>query len=414
MGETIAEDYIRRVLAKPTVFKDKSTLYPEYVPSELPHRERQMEQLAELFKPFLNKPGDVSLKVVLLGGVGTGKSTTARLFGKVFQKLALERGINVSYIHVNCHRDRTLFEAVSEIARQARSPIPLRGLSPREMMLALLNIIEKSNQYLLIAMDEFDYFARSAGSDAVYFLVRLYDEYPEAKKRLQFMFIMRDSSALAELDSATYSFLMKHIVRFDPYTSIELFDILKYRASLALYEGTVSDEVLMFIANRFGVDKGGSGNARAALECLLLAGEAADSEGSNVITFEHVRKALGEVDDSIVMALEMFPHLDVHKLLLIKATINVLKNSATGYARIGEVEEEYRKLCEIYGERPRKHTQVYEYVMDLKRRGIVETRTSGKGMRGRSTLIEIPVSLEKLEKIVNEYLDKKIANAPRK
>ena len=102
------------------------------------------------------------------------------------------------------------------------------------------------------------------------------------------------------------------------------------------------------------------------------------------------------------------PYLQLHELILLKAIVRVLRRKQEPYARIGEVEEEYRAICSSYGEEPRKHTQVYEYVNNLKKMGVIEARVSGKGFRGRSTLISVMTPLDALEKQVDELLEKRI------
>ncbi|KSW11936.1 cell division control protein Cdc6 [Pyrodictium occultum] len=404
-----ARDIIESVLEHPSVFKSKEKLYPEYVPAYLPHREDQLKSLATYFRPLLLEPGAISQRVLLVGSIGTGKSATARRFGSDFKHLARQRGIKLEYVHVNCHRDRTLYFVVQEIARQLHIPIPPRGLSAQEMFQIILKHLENRDTYVIITLDEFDYFIEVAGNDAVYFLIRTYDEHPELTKRISYIFITRGLTSLSRLDSATESYLVRNVIHFKPYTSSELFDILKYRSVEAFYEGTVSDDVLSYIAEIVGVDTGGSGNARLALEILMLAGTEADDEGSPMLTIEHVRKAFAKTNPNLsIMINDVIRHLPLHELLILLAAIRVLRRSSEAYARIGEVEEEYQRVCEEIGEKPRRHTQVYEYIMDLKKRGVVDARVSGKGYRGKSTLIGISVGpLELLEKHVAEIIEYK-------
>lgn len=399
-----SSEVITSVFKKVSVFKNIETLYPEYIPSKLPHREAQLRQLAEIFKPLISSPGGVFIRAMVVGGVGVGKTVTAKVFGKEIRRIAVERGLDIRYVHVNCHRDRTLYEVVSEIVRQIGAPIPIRGLSPREMMLALLNYLEKYNIYVIVALDEFNYFVATEGNDAVYFLIRVYDEYSETKKRINYIFISRSALTLDMLDPTTESYILKHMVRFEPYTSDELFDILTYRRELAFYEGTVDDEVLRYIADSKGVDRGGDGNARSALEALLLAGQAADYEGSQKVTIEHVRKALGLVHTDIIRISDDLNFLQLHELLLLKAIIRSLRKKGTPFVKMGDVEDEYKYVCQLHGLKPRSHTQIYEYINSLKHMGIIDARVSGKGFRGRTTLISIPVPLNELENKVNEII----------
>jgi len=390
-----------------SVFKNIEVLYPEYVPSYLPHRELQLRLLEQIFKPLLTDPGSVSLRAMLIGGVGVGKTVTARVFSRNMKKLALENNIDLKYVHVNCHRDRTLYEVVSEIIRQVGAPIPLRGLSPREMLLALLSHLERHKQYVIITLDEFDYFIRTAGNDAVYFLIRLYDEYPDAVKRLNYIFISRDITVLGMLDSTTESYMLKHLIKFEPYKSVELYDILIQRRDLAFYEGTVDNDVIKYIAEHEGADRGGEGNARSAIEVLLHAGMAADNEGVQRVSIEHVRKAIAIIHPDVVRISDELNNLDLHELLLLKAIIRTLKEKNTPEVKIGDVEEEYRYICQQYGVEPRKHTQVYEYINNLKHMEIIQARVSGKGYRGRTTLIKISTPLNPLERRIDELIEKR-------
>ena len=405
---TKAREIIEGIITRPSVFKSKEKLYPEYIPPELPHREGQLKELALLFKPLLISPGSISQRVLLLGGLGTGKTVTARAFGLEFRSVAKSRGVNVEYIHVNCHRERTLHGVVSEIAKQLGLNISTRGLSAYEIYSVILHHLERKNLYTIITLDEFDYFIEIAGSDAVYFLVRTYDEYSSLSKRVNFIFIARSASALSRLDPATESYLMRNVIRFEPYSFNELYDILVSRSSEAFYEGVVDDEVLRYIADIEGVDRGGEGNARIALEVLLLAGEAADKEEAGKVTIEHVRKAYAVEGRYIAVINDLLIYAPLHELIILAATVKALRKLNEPYVRIGVVEQEYQQLCEELGEKPRRHTQIYEYVMDLKRRGIIEARTSGKGYRGKSTLIGISIApLEALEKRIIELIEKR-------
>lgn len=406
-----AEEIIEGVLSRPSVFKAKEKLYPEYIPPNLPYREEQIRLLAQYFKSLLYSPGSLSQRVFLHGPVGVGKTVTARTFGSIFSAKAKNRGIHLQYIHVNCHRDRTVYNIVTEIAKHLRVPLPQRGLSAFELYTAILEYLEESDVYIILALDEFDYFVRVSGSDALYFFIRTYDEYPEYTKRINFILIGRDLSELNNLDSATSSYLLRHMIAFKPYTSKELKAILKQRMELAFWEGTVKEEVIDAIAEIVGIDKGGDGNARAAIELLLRAGEAADYEGNPQVTLEHLRKAYAslagtESSSYVIIAKDMILHLPLHELLIYAAVIKALKRSGRQYVRMGDVESEYEMLCELYNEKPRGHTQVYEYIRDLKQRGLIEARTSSKGYRGRSTLIGIfNVPLHQLEKEVTKLIE---------
>jgi len=395
---------IEEELSKPSLFKSRESLMPEHLPDKLPHRENELRSLVSYFKHLVHNPGDISQRVLIIGGVGTGKTALSKLFGKIFTRTARERGYNVSYAHVNCHRNRTLYNIIYDIARQLNIPLPSRGLSAKEMFDALLTYLEELDQYIIVALDEFHYFASISKSDAVYFLARTYEAH-EGSKRVNFIFIASDTSKLAFLDPTTEGYLLRHIIKLNPYTAEQLYDILKYRASMAFFDGVYDEDVLKTIAEYEGVDRGGGGNARHALEILLLAGDLAEKEGARRITIEHVRKALASLSREIVGVSEFIKYSSLHELLVLLAIIRLLRRTGKREVRIGEVEDEYRVVCELYGEIPRRHTQVYEYVQGLARAGVISAQPSGRGQRGRSTMISIPYGpLDMLENYVEETI----------
>lgn len=398
---------IEEELNKPSIFKSRESLMPEHLPDKLPHRENELRSLASYFKHLVSSPGSISQRVLIIGGIGTGKTALSKLFGKTFTRMARERGYNVAYVHVNCHRNRTLFNILYDAARQLGIPIPSRGLSAKEMFDALLTYIDEQDAYVIFALDEFHYFANISSKESVYFITRTYDVY-EGTKRINFIFIASDISKLAFLDPVTEGYLLRHVIKLEPYASSQLLDILKYRAEIALYEGTYDEEVLKFIADYEGVDKGGGGNARHALEILLLAGDMAEKEGKNKIELEHVRKAIMSLSRDIVSISDTIRYSTLHELLVLLSIIRLLRRTGKREVKMGEVEEEYRMLCETLGEIPRRHTQLYEYVQNLSKAGVIQARPSGRGYRGRTTLITIHYGpLDVLEKYVVDLIKKR-------
>jgi len=400
---------IEEELGRKSIFRSKESLTPEYLPEKLPYRENELRQLISSFKHIVTSPGSISQRVLIVGSVGTGKTALSRVFGRDFTRYAQSKGVNVKYIHVNCHRNRTLTNIVVEIAKQLNIQIPTRGFSYKEMYDIIMSYLDENDIYAIIALDEFHYFANLAGSRDVYFIVRTYDDVSTSIKRLNFIFISLNTAMLSYLDQQTESYLLQHMIKLKPYSSEELFTILKYRSEQAFYEDVVSDEVLKFIADYEGYDRGGGGNARTALEILFKAGIIAESEGANRVTLEHVRKAIMTTSRELLNIVDALLYIPIHELIILWAIIRVLRRTGQTTARMGDVEREYALLCEILGEQPRRHTQVYEYVMNLKKTGIIEARVSGKGQRGRTTLVSVHYGpLDLFEKHVQELVEKRL------
>lgn len=402
-------DLIEKEASKPSIYKSRESLTPEYIPEKLPHRENEMKQLVQTFRYLISSPGTISQKVLVVGRTGTGKTVLTRVFLRDFTRVAREKGISIKYAHVNCHKNRTLFNVVSDIAKQLDVPVPSRGLSAKEIYDAITGYLEENNSFAIIVLDEFHYFASLAGKDAVYFIVRTYDDARTSIRRLSFIFIALDTSMLNYLDRSTGDYLLQQMIKLEPYTSNQLYEILKYRAENAFYENVVNDEALRFIADYEGSDKGGGGNARSAIEVLLRAGDIADYEGLYKVTLEHVRKAIATTSRELINVSEALTYSTLHELLIVLAIIRLLRKTGLPFVKIGDVEKEYSILCELINEEPRRHTQIYEYVMNLKKTGVLTAQTSSKGMRGRSTLVSIHYGpLDMLEKYVEDLVKKRL------
>ncbi|MCI4396382.1 MAG: cell division control protein Cdc6, partial [Thermoprotei archaeon] len=173
----------------------------------------------------------------------------------------------------------------------------------------------------------------------------------------------------------------------------------------ALFPGVISDDGLKYISLLEGYDKGGPGSARTALEILVRAGESADAERRGSISMDDIRKAQVVVRPETALLQDQLHSLEKHELLIFLSVVKTLKETGSGFARMGEVESTYRQICENYREKARKHTQLYTYIMKMKNLGILTARSSGKGYRGKSTLLGISGGpLDELEKRVEELL----------
>ena len=93
-------------------------------------------------------------------------------------------------------------------------------------------------------------------------------------------------------------------------------------------------------------------------------------------------------------------YLGRHQRLILIAISNLLKKGDSAYVTIGEVEKSYDALCESMGVAANHHTQLWNDVNELSRKGIIETQISGKGLRGRTTMIGL--SMVSAEQLIDE------------
>jgi cell division control protein 6 len=175
----------------------------------------------------------------------------------------------------------------------------------------------------------------------------------------------------------------------DPYSSSELVTILKDRVELAFKEGSVNESTLEIVADIASI----RGDARYAIELLWRAGKYADSEGSMEVKPEHVRKAAGALYSTLRN--EYLTTLTLNEKLILLALSRALEENNVAYLSMGELERAYMIVCEEHNYPPRSHTQIWKHIRLLSATGLVSTKFSGKGSRGRTTMIgltSIPAS----------------------
>jgi cell division control protein 6 len=377
-------EIIQHELQRPSVFIDEAKLSIDYIPPNLPHREEHLRKLTQLFRGVIEKPGQVSQKVLIVGDTGTGKTSVTKLFGTLLGEIAHNHGFNLVYVHVNARRERTEYMILNKILSAFQTGIPSRGLSTQELLSIILEYLESNNLYLLVTLDELGVFLKRRGEELLYLLTRTVDDQLNAQQRISLIGISRSPLFGYILDSSTWSTLQKNILQFNRYNSHQLKDILNFRVNEAVLDGAVPSSTIDLIADIAGA----SGDARYALELLYNAGKVADEKGVLRILPEYVRSAKAFITPEIRR--EVLTDLSPHRIFLLVAMCRLLKSSEDAYVTTGELETRYELICEEYTRAPRSHTQIWAYIQDLVGLGILTSKISGLGQRGKTTLISLP------------------------
>ncbi|MFW9847781.1 MAG: ORC1-type DNA replication protein [Candidatus Thorarchaeota archaeon] len=395
-------DYVEDELSRKSVFKSEHYLSIDYVPENLPHREDELRLLAQNFKTLITSPGRTSQKFIIEGSVGTGKTAVAKRFAEQMIHAARRRDIRFHKLHINCRVNKSAYLVYLKILREFKPDFPRRGHSPEELLQMIVEVLETEDRYLLLILDELDYFIKQKGGDILYNLTRLMDDQLNAQQRLSMIGVGRQIRLDEELfDPSTLSTLQRNKIRFNKYNANELNDILTERIDMAFEERAVMQETLQLICEIASE----RGDARYAMELLWRAGKQADSKGSSFILPDFVRKA--KADTHPELRKEILEDLSRQNQLLLLAAARRLREVRSAYVTIGEVEDMYHSICEEYNSEPRAHTQVWEWVQDLNAHGVINTKRSGVGQRGQTTLVglsEVPADL--LEQYLLGLLDK--------
>ncbi|MFX1366985.1 MAG: ORC1-type DNA replication protein [Promethearchaeota archaeon] len=397
----MTHDYVEDELSRRSVFKSEQLLSIDYVPETLPHRESELRNLAQSFKTLITSPGQTSHKFIIEGPVGTGKTAVAKRFAEQVVQAAHRRNIRLHKLHINCRVSKSAYLVYLRILREFRPKFPRRGHSPEELLNMIVEVLDEEDSYLLLILDELDYFIRQRGADILYDLTRLMDDRLNAPQRLSMISIGRKLPLDEDiLDPSTLSTLQRNMLKFHEYSAEALYDILQARVKMAFDRESVMDETLQIICD-IAAERG---DARYAIELLWRAGKQADRELSKKVIPDYARQA--KADTHPELRKEIFAALPRQNMLLLLAAARQLKEIRGAYITMGELEDMYRTVCEEYTEEARAHTQVWEWVQDLTAHRLIDTKKSGAGQRGQTTLIGLSdVPAEMLERYLLELLE---------
>jgi cell division control protein 6 len=380
---------------KNEIIQDEKVFEPSFIPENLIHREKELELLATQFKSIVSRHSSTSGKqIIIQGSVGLGKTALVKKFGLTLEKYCKDKVhpniVNIIFFHMNCRRQRSWYLILTSILRKLVPAFPVRGFSTDELSTYLIRILEERRQSLLLCLDEIDYLISSSKEqDVLYSLIRYHEEpNRDENAKISLILVTRNPIFHNHLDPALKSSLSQKTLRFEPYTSTQLFDILQNRAQVGLFREAYSADILELMSSLAYEH----GDARYAIELLWRAAKIAEREKAQKIELEHVRKAqvsVFPVNQSMII--ELSPQLKT-VLLALASLLHDLKHRA--YVTTNEVREKYTEICRRTNTKPRKQTRFWSYLQELSKYGLIELKVRNQHKNGKSagrvTLIGIP------------------------
>ncbi|MEM0128739.1 MAG: orc1/cdc6 family replication initiation protein [Thermoplasmata archaeon] len=364
---------------------NREVLRESYVPARLPHREHQIQQVAEILAPALR--GNLPSNLLLYGKIGTGKTAVvAQVLSEIARRAAPDDRIHI--IRINCGSIDTAYSLLQTIgnhfARDEIDRIPT-GWSLDRVQSAMTRLLDAQGGILLLALDEIDRLVDRSGDGVLYTLSQINAELNAA--RVALLGISNNLKFTSHLDGRVRSRLNEEKIVFPPYDAVQLQDILRERAKEAFREGVVDGGVIERCAAYAALE---NGDARRAIALLRLAAEMAERDRAKRITTDHVVKAKNRLEQDIIG--DCCRTLPSHCKVLLFGILQLYERNRQGVLT-GDVYAAYSKLCQRLGLQPLHTRSISNHLVELETLGLIRATivSRGRGGRSREIVVDVPI-----------------------
>jgi len=367
-----------------SLFKNKQILQSNYNPKTIPHRDKQIEQIAGILAPSLL--GEKTSNLFIYGKTGTGKTLSIQHVTEELSRRAKDNQIlRVEYL--NCKLKKvadTEYRILAELIKKLGGSVPATGLPTDQVYLKFLEILENGKEKLLILiLDEIDQAIKKISDEFLYNLTRLNSELDNFQ--IIVVGISNDLRFLDMIDQRVRSSLSEEEIVFPPYNAIQLQDILRKRSEEAFKPKVVSEGVIAKCA-AFAARE--HGDARRALDLLRVAGEIAERESSPKIDMKHIDKANDKIErDKILDIIETEPK----QFQLVLFSIFELAKKSTKGIFTGDIYTYYQDLCNKINIETLTQRRISDIIAEFDMLGIINARVISKGRQGRTREIKLAI-----------------------
>jgi archaeal cell division control protein 6 len=378
------------------IFKDRKKLSPRYLPKEISHREKQIDLLVRTFLDIKDDPDKFPLTVIqIIGPAGIGKTSTVIKFSDILDNELRKSKINIKIVYINLKLQGGNKYAIYKYLLSCIAPeLPAQGLSAEEMLRQMLDYLILNNVYSIIILDEIDYLIKiSKEIGIIYDLTRLNEFDPSKKCNVKgVIFIARSTEFYEKLDEAELSSMGRAYIEFPNYTIDQVSDILIRRSKDAFQDNVIGTDIIDWIA-KIVVSPIVNGDIRYALDLLSYAGNLAESEGTEKVLLDHVKKINKQIYNGITD--DDIKELSKLQIIILLGIIKGLKIKNRDYIDLKEVRMQSLEIAEKYKVRK---LDVEDILDDLATRKIIKIISLKK-------ISLISSSIENLEKSLMSKID---------
>lgn len=361
-----------------TLFKNIDAFNPDYIPENFMYRKSQMEGLALCIRPALRKGRPVN--ALVLGSCATGKTTAVK---KIFEMVE-RNSEKVVCVYINCQIHTTRFGIFSQIYQKifGHTP-PETGVPFSRIYQKIMQNLSNEGKSLVVALDDINYLFYSKNANKIFYdILRAHEAFDGIKTGV--FAILSDIEFRFILDKNVNSIFIPQEIIFNPYNKDEMLDILKERTNIGFYPNVISEELISDIAEYAS----SSGDLRVGIDLLRISGNLAEADASKSIERKHIQEALKSTGSiNLTYTLKSLSEDEVTLLDMIRTS----KADLTA----GDLYEEFN-------EKTRSSYASFNRILNkLEFLRLIDTRFTGKGVKGNSRVIILRFEPEEIKKCMN-------------
>lgn len=396
-GVNLDEIFDRYHSPKVAIFKERETLRATYVPASLPHREKEIQSLANILGPIMR--GESPSNAFLYGKPGSGKTVVSKYVINFLYSKAESVGIDFQFAMINCQMVDTAYRVYAALCDSINVEVPITGLPTDKIVSLFSENLDKEKVQLIIVLDEIDLLMKK-DTKTLYGLTRINTDLINAK--VSIIGITNNVQFKETIDARIRSTLTEQEIVFPPYTTPQLRDILNERAKTGFADGVIDNSAIERAAALAASEHG---DARRALDLIRVAGEVAEAAQEDKVTSDHVKRASLAIETDTVA--EVLISLPIHsKCVLLAISIldtNRMKDKKSkDMVTTGEVYKEYARACRNLHLDELTQRRVGDLINELDVLGMIRASVVSKGRYGRTRVISLAVQPIEIHKALQK------------
>lgn len=250
-----------------SILTDRTVFEEGFVPEKIIAREAEIAEFVRCLTPVSS--GDYTVNIYLYGQPGVGKTLIC--------KTVLETHFTKQFVYVDCFEDSTKHDIMEQVMAQMGIFVHGRP-SSREMMKRL----KKSKKKFLLCLDRCELLKDPEIIEA--FVIN----------GCGLVLISNKPLAISKLALSGNDKLYLDEIGFRPYSSEDVFRILKERVQCGVAPNTINDKLLSTVCAM------SEGDARRALNIVKLAARNAEILDKGTVSIENVMEAAKQTRTQVI------------------------------------------------------------------------------------------------------------------